>query len=161
MSQTLKGKVMHDRKGKDIAQTLQRGFTLIELMIVVAIIGILGAIAIPQYRDYVTKAKIGDATSGLANKRVQMEQYFQDNRTYVGSDGGGMPCSADSTTSKNFDFSCSGLSALAYTIEATGKATMADFVFTIDQNNTKVTKTVPTGWTSNATCWVSNKGGSC
>ena len=60
-------------------ETAQKGFTLIELMIVVAIIGILASIAIPQYSDYVKRGKAAEATSNLATLRIKMEQCFQDN----------------------------------------------------------------------------------
>ncbi|HTS84956.1 MAG TPA: prepilin-type N-terminal cleavage/methylation domain-containing protein, partial [Usitatibacter sp.] len=58
-----------------------RGFTLIEVMIVVAIIAILAAIAVPSYQDYVTRGRIIEATGGLGDARNKMEQYFQDNRS--------------------------------------------------------------------------------
>ena len=81
----------------------QSGFTLIELMIVVAIVGILATIAYPSYSDYVIRGRIPEATSALAAKRVQLEQFFQDNRTYVGAPA----CAADdATTSRFFNFSC-------------------------------------------------------
>ena len=65
------------------------GFTLIELVIVVAIIGFMLTIALPSYQDYVRRGKIGEATSELAAFRARQEQYFQDNRTYV---SGGTTC---------------------------------------------------------------------
>jgi prepilin-type N-terminal cleavage/methylation domain-containing protein len=55
---------------------IPKGFTLIELMIVVAVVGILTAIAVPSYTNYVIRGKIPEATSQLASKRVQMEQFF-------------------------------------------------------------------------------------
>ncbi len=143
-------------------QSKTKGFTLIELMVVVAIIGILAAIAMPSYTDYVTRGKIQDATSGLATKRVQAEQYFQDNRTYA--DIGAFTnqaCVADAATSQYFDFSCSVQTAAAFTIQANGKDSMTGFTYTIDQNNAKATTSVPTGWTANAACWVTKKGGAC
>ena len=60
----------------------QSGFTLIEMMIVVGIIAILAAIAIPNYRDYVLRGQIVDATNALSTFRANMERHFQDNRTY-------------------------------------------------------------------------------
>lgn len=135
-----------------------KGFTLIEVMIVVAIIGILASIAMPSYVDYLTRGKIPDATSGLAAKRVQMEQFFQDNRTYAGAPA----CNADSTTSQHFDFSCSVAGdATVFELQAVGKGSMAGFTYTIDQSNARATPSVMAGWTSNANCWVTKRDGSC
>ena len=139
----------------------QRGFTLIELMIVVAIIGILAGIAIPAYGDYVTRAKITDAPATLANKLVRVEQYFQDNRTYLLSDTGTFGCASDTAASKYFDFSCTGVTATAYSLQAVGKVSMAGFTFTVDQSNAKATTAVPSGWATSANCWISKKGGVC
>ena len=59
-----------------------KGFTLIELLIVVAIIGILAAIAIPQFSAYRAKAYNAAATSDLKNAKTTMESYFADNQMY-------------------------------------------------------------------------------
>lgn len=144
---------------------MQKGFTLIELMIVVAIVAILAAVAFPAYQDYVIRGKITDATSGLAAKRIRVEQFFQDNRTYVGSETGTGGCASDTTTSKHFNFSCTTPTSTAYTLQAVGKGGMAGFTYTVDQANAKGTATTsgaPSGWTSiSATCWVIKKGGAC
>ncbi len=135
------------------------GFTLIELMVTVVIVGILAAVALPSYSDYVTRGKIPDATSNLATLRVQMEQFFQDNHTYAGAP----PCAAvDSTTSKYFNFDCSVVgTATSFTLRATGTNSMAGFIYTVDQSNNKATTSVPSNWTTNASCWVTKKGGVC
>ena len=141
--------------------TKHKGFTLIEIMIVVAIIGILMAIAIPAYGNYVKRAKITEAVGALSEMRVKMEQYFQDNRTYVDACGGTGVASLPAA-SKSFTFACSGLTATGYVVTATGitSANMGGFSYTINQANVRATTiTSVSGWNSNATCWVLGPGG--
>lgn len=62
-------------------QTTQKGFTLIELMIVIAIIGILAAIAVPQYQTYTTKAKFSEVVGATAPWKLAVELCVQNNIT--------------------------------------------------------------------------------
>ena len=159
---------------------LDRGFTLIELLITVAVVAILAAIALPSYKQYITRGKIQEAASTLADLRNKMEQYYMDNHRYSTTPGGGTCAISDfgPTTSpyptgyprvKYFSYSCaSGTNTAAgdqsYKITATGIASesMGLFKFTIDQSNVKQTTGVPADWTLPATdCWVQRKNGSC
>lgn len=141
----------------------QSGFTLIEAMIVVGIVAILAAVAVPSYTEYVQRAKITDATSALSAQRIKMEQYYQDNRTYV------LACTAGTVApkpvdNKNFAFTCPGPTATTYRVVATGipGTTMANFSYSVDQANTRLTLSLPTGWQTNpANCWVTKRDGSC
>lgn len=137
-----------------------KGFTLIELMIVVAIIAILSAIAIPSYSDYVRRSKITDAIATLAGMRVKMEQYYQDNRTYVGACAAGTVATLP-PASAYFTFACPNPTTATYTITATGIASMLGFGYSLDQTNARATTAVPTGWITSNTCWVLKKDGSC
>jgi type IV pilus assembly protein PilE len=148
-----------------------RGFTLIEVMMALAIIAILASVAFPSYVDYIRRGKITEATSALATMRVQMEQYFQDNLTYANVGGVPAPCTATSAVApppnaRYFTFDCNTppRTATTYTITATGRTDqgMGGFAFTVNQLNVQastITGAAATaGFVSNTTCWVVRKG---
>ncbi|MBI4998116.1 MAG: prepilin-type N-terminal cleavage/methylation domain-containing protein [Rhodocyclales bacterium] len=135
-----------------------RGFTLIEVMVVVAIVAILSAIALPQYNDYVLRSQLPEAQGELAAMRTKLEQYFLDNRTYEGACAAGTV--APLPTGKYFDFVCTTLTPTTYLVTASGKAgeRASGFTFTINEANNRVTTAVAAGWTAGATCWTIRKG---
>lgn len=133
----------------------QKGFSLIELMIVVTIMGILASVVIPAYNDYVKKGKAAEATATLADLRIKMEQRFQDERKYTGG------ACAPTTGAVFFTYTCSvAASEFAYTLKATGNSSkdMGGFEFTVDQDNVKYSKY---DGTTGASCWLTSKSGSC
>ena len=149
----------------------QQGFSLIELMIVVVIIGIITAVAIPNYSDYVTRSRVPEATAGLGDIRVRMEQFFQDNRTYPVGGCATAPTAATATqlqlaAGQNFTFTCAA-TATTYTVTATGAGGMSGFQYTLDQFNGRTSNfsgaAATNGWASHApnNCWASKKGGYC
>ncbi|MFO1413293.1 MAG: type IV pilin protein [Burkholderiales bacterium] len=141
---------------------MSRGFTLIEVMITVAIVGILAAIALPSYSDYVRRSKIIEATGRLGDQRVQMEQYFLDNRTYAGvGEACGVASPVFDSKRDAFRITCSGASTTGYLLTATGVDSMAGFVYTVDPSDNRRTTGVPKGWTANNSCWVLRKSGEC
>lgn len=141
----------------------RNGFTLIELMITVAVIGILTAIALPSYNSYIARGKITDAVAALADYRVKMEQYFQDNRNYGPASGS---CPVVVASSQSFTYTCivgSSTPTVAYTATATSIAgslgSAGDYIYAITEVNAKSTSKFK-GAAVTKSCWLV-KGSEC
>ena len=138
------------------------GFTLVEMLIAVAIAGILAAIAVPQYGSYVQRSRILDAFAKLSDYSTRMEQYFLDRRTYLDDAGGCGIAPAAVVAADAFEVACVA-SARSYVYTATGLGSkgMAAFVFTIGQSGSRGTASLPSGWLRTADCWTIRADGSC
>ena len=108
----------------------QQGITLVELMVVVAIIGILASIAVPSYQNYVRESRRSTAQAQLVELSTKLERFFSDNNTYVGfplGDAGGnmfpdhLPSDAPHAN-RTYDLAFAVLNATSYTITATPTA---------------------------------------
>lgn len=147
-----------------ISRKTQCGFTLLELMIVVAIVGILASVAYPSYVAYIQRGKIAEATSTLADMRVKLEQHLQDN-VATGTGYSGAPiCNAGvlAAMAKAFAYSCPTLTATQFTVQAQGQPAqgMSGFTFTLNQNNARQTTAFP-GVTGTKNCWIQRPGDAC
>lgn len=150
----------------------QPGFTIIELMIAVAIVAILAGIALPSYTNYITRGKIQEGTTSLLSLRVKMEQWYQDNRAYPTT------CGATTTatqlavpTLRYFVITCptlNNVAPVAYTIQIDGTdGALLGLQLQINEANQRWTRTVPAGWGPAAAaglpkqCWVQKTNGDC
>ena len=138
-----------------------RGFTLIELMIVVAIVGIIAAVAVPNYIDYVRRGHVADMTSALSDAKLRVEQRYADSRTYnnvLCSDGG-----ATIQNTENHNIVCVTpdlTNNQSYTITGTGKDSIDGFIYTVTETGAKGS-TLGGQWGGGVVAgrWIMKKGG--
>lgn len=142
-------------------------------MITVVIIGVLAAVAIPIYQDYVRRGYLVDGTNALATMRADMERYFQDNRTYEAVSATILPpCNAGVAEAKrkfgNFTVTCAGGDAptgTTFRLRASGTGPANGAIYTIDHQNVRTTAGMPSGWSGwTSTCgssWIVKKGQAC
>lgn len=145
-----------------------RGFTLIELMITVAVIGILAAIAIPSYNSYVLRARVTSGLDALVAYQARMEQRYQDAGHYAnvvtvaGVSGPGTSCGASlPPTANSFSVTCSltGTAGQGFTATATGSGPVTGVVYSVNEVGARKTVKHPKGVPAQD-CW-SIRGGTC
>src|SRR3954463_15973123 len=104
---------------------LQKGFTLIELMIVVAIIGILAAVALPAYQDYTKRAKLSEVILAASACRTSITEVFQTNSAASLPAAGGWGCETSGATSKYVNgVTTDARGAVQVTVQGIGDATI-------------------------------------
>jgi type IV pilus assembly protein PilE len=134
---------------------LSRGFTLIELMVAVAIVGILSAVAYPSYTDYVRRGRVADALAQLGQYQLAMEQASQDNGNY-GTTGCAVTLPG---ASAYFATSCVlGAGGATYVAKATGQGAMTGHAYTIDEEGNRRTTAFIKPVTLPASCWLVRAG---
>lgn len=145
-----------------IQRTAQKGFTLIELMIVVAIIGILAAIAIPQYQNYVTKARWAELNTIIAPVKLAIGECLQTNQSAIDS----CDTLAELTTATGYaalptasgNLASVALTATTGAIVVTGTAAVGACVVTWTPSVADGNKITWAGVTSGASCTKSQTG---
>jgi len=127
-------------------KTQNKGFTLIELMIVVAIIGILASIAYPSYQEYVLRAKRGDGKAAILSAQLAQEKYRANNTTYLA-------VASTASSDGHYNVVVSSVSASNYTITATPvvtDATCGNLILTVAAGTETKSES---GTGSAADCW--------
>ena len=97
----------------------QSGFSLIEIVVAIAVVGILASIAYPTYTSSVRKTRRAEAEAQLVNWAQQLERYFSANATYVGGDVG-------APSPKGYTLTATNVTATGYTLQATRKESQSD-----------------------------------
>jgi type IV pilus assembly protein PilE len=134
----------------------RRGFTLIELMITIAILAILSTVALPAYTAYIQRSRVPVALDALSAYMTRMEQRYQD----VGNYANGADCAVAVPVANNFTVTCAlSNGGQGFTATATGSGPVSGYAFTINHLGVRVTTAHPKGAPA-ANCW-STRGGTC
>jgi type IV pilus assembly protein PilE len=125
------------------------GFTLIELMIVVAVVAVLAGIAVPQYGDHVLRGQLSSGTANLKEVRSRMEQRYADNRSYAAPASAACAVGAFTHPDSGFSYTCAlNNGGQGFVFTATGTGRTAGFTYTIDEAGVESTTATKSGWTS-------------
>jgi prepilin-type N-terminal cleavage/methylation domain-containing protein len=122
---------------KNMKRNVQQGFTLIELMIVIAIVAILVALAVPAYQDYAIRAKVGECIGQGASAKLAVEEFYQ-------SEGNTLPADAGAAGIDNYQPTkfCASMAwsgtVMTLTTQNTGAATDPAVTLTPTVTNNKI-----------------------
>ena len=138
------------------------GFTVTEVLVAVALVGVLAALALPGYGTYLARSRILEATMRLADHRAKMEQLYLDRRSYVDAGGGCGIAPSPPARDDAFELRCSA-TASTFVVTAAGRAgsAMADFAFAVNESAQQSTLALPASWRRTADCWTIRPDGSC
>lgn len=134
----------------------KKGFTLVELVITVSIIGILTAIAYPSYTNYVLKSRRSDALSALTQDQMAFERCYAQNFSYTAACSS-LPAFPQVTSQGFYSIALSNLGATTYTLTATpiGSQTKDTTCANISINQANVKTATDNTATAQSSCWNS------
>lgn len=126
------------------------GFSLIELMVVVAIVGILTSIALPAYNDHVRRARAADALAQLSSYASRLEQFYLDNRTYG---AGACGVAATNYRAEKYNIACAVEDGGQGFLLTASAQVNNEGTYTLDEGGSRRT-TVFKGASKAAACWL-------